>query len=224
MNDDIIHIPATYTVYTKCVEFDLSAIMELNRLMRTVETALGVRLEAVDLSNGYARYQRADTRTRDVSADLPSESADHLAPVDPARTDLVACEGHSDYKEDEQHFPKPHVEHRPQRVIASDGRAVLLGGRALDVPVSASMTASETQEAEPASATLVATGEICFECRVSIKESFMLRADQLPADAAVGDEIEFHDIRRESITLVNAPYSPQLDLDFNDVSGEPEVS
>jgi len=231
MTSDVILIPTSYTVCQDGVEFDLSVILELRGLIRTVETALGVRLEPVGLIDGYVRYRRTHTRRHGESADLPNEPVGHPTPADPSGIDPVHCElistgdseCNSGREEDHQHSPETEVEAPARRVTAGDGRPVLLGDRPLVVPVS-TPAAPVAREAEAVWTDLVATGETCFECSVSTSERFMFRAGQMPANASVGDEIELHGVHSESIALVDASVSPQLDLDLGGVSEEPDVS
>lgn len=224
MTGDAILIPIRYIVCRDGVEFDLSTLLELKNLQRAVETALGTRLVPVELTGGYVRYRYTGTRGIGDSADRTDASVSHPPSVDldrsdPAHGELASTNDPSGYCEDGEggHLPQSGGQAPTRPLTAGDGRPVLLGDRPFVVPVS-TPTAAVPREAGAGWTDLVVTGEACYECHVSTMHTFLLGTDQLPADATVGDELEFHGVRKESVTIADIPVSPQLDLDLGGVS------
>jgi hypothetical protein len=222
---DPICIPVRYTVDVDGVMFDLDAIKELLSLATTIEAGLNVRLEPRELVAGYAHYRSIAPQRCIVpmGTNFDSNSVPHSALIESpdqmsAPTHEVGSEADAPKEEAFQENVRGGGTTAENVVIAMDGRSATVGSAPLVLPMRMPSSAGQPSHTR-GWADLTATGETYLECTLSSRKRCIFHADQIPSDVGLGDEIEVHGVRSESITMAKAS-SPQLQLDFVSDDGD----
>ena len=226
MMPDVISIPVRYASCEGGVEFEPEAIEELLKVATEIERCMGGRLEPAGLADGYAHYRLIRPQDCGDGADAQLDGNRRSPEVNKVRGGGAASafEPHSDRSEQrgQDTFTMPTGSENQAvlgdannagRMLLIRGRPVMAGDTALLLPESANRY-SVHRPKKSGWVILEATGETYLDCRLVSRERYMLHAEQLPSDVAIGDEIEVQGVRSESITVADAESAakPQLDL------------
>jgi len=207
MSDEKISVPTQYMMCICGDTIDLDDIRELLVELTRLRKELGVQLQPLHLTDGCAYYRVIGDVQTEAPGNPPNSNdggvPDPQRPEDgPDREPSVGTDGVA---------PKPeHTENGRQLLV--NGRPVLIDGKPLLLP-------PEPKPKVPpvpghARADLTMTGEAYADCLFSDGRRYMLAADQLPTDLAVGNCMEAHGVRVARITVVVVELSSQFELDL----------